>query len=52
MAKGCKEVTPQKIEQFQDVVGALQNFKMYLLLEPGSTSATVVNSPMKFVAIT
>jgi hypothetical protein len=41
-----------KIEQFCDVVGALQDFKTYLFMKPGSAFCTVVHSPMKFVAIT
>jgi hypothetical protein len=41
----------QKIKQFQGVVGALQDFKTYLLLKPGSVFVTVVHSPMRFVAI-
>jgi hypothetical protein len=41
----------QKIKQFQDMVGALQEFKTYLLVKPGSVIVTVVHSPMKFVAI-
>ena len=41
-----------KIEQFRDIVGALQDFKTYLFMKPGSAFCTVVHSPMKFVAIT
>ena len=40
-----------KIEQFRDVVGALQDFKTYLFMKIGSAFCTVVHSPMKFVAI-
>jgi hypothetical protein len=39
------------MKQFQDMVGALQDFKTYLLLKPGSVFVTVVHSSMKFVAI-
>jgi hypothetical protein len=44
---------PQKIKQFQDVVGALhlQKFKTYLFVKPSSAFVTVIHSPMKFVAI-
>jgi hypothetical protein len=41
-----------KLEQFQDVAGALQEFKTYLFVKPGSTFCTIVHSPMKFMAIT
>jgi hypothetical protein len=41
-----------KITQFQDVAGALQEFKTYLYMKPGSAFCTVVHSPMKFMAIT
>ena len=41
-----------KITQFQDVAGALQEFKTYLFMKPGSAFCTVVHSPMKFMAIT
>jgi hypothetical protein len=41
-----------KITQFQDVVGALQEFKTYLFMKPGSAFCTIVNSPMKCMAIT
>jgi hypothetical protein len=40
-----------KIKQFQDVIGALQDFKTYLLLKPGSAFVMVVYFPIKFVAI-
>jgi len=41
----------QKIKQFQEVVGGLQEFRTYLLMKPGSAFVTVLHSPMKFVAI-
>ena len=41
----------QKIKQFQEVVGGLQDFRAYLLMKPGSAFVTVLHSPMKFVAI-
>jgi hypothetical protein len=41
-----------KIEQFREVAGALQEFKTYLFIKPGSAFCTVIHSPMKFVAIT
>ena len=41
-----------KIEQFHEVAGALQEFKTYLFIKPGSAFCTVIHSPMKFVAIT
>jgi hypothetical protein len=41
-----------KITQFQDVAGALQEFKTYLFMKPGSAFCNVVHSPMKFMAIT
>jgi hypothetical protein len=41
----------QKIKQFQEVVGGLQNFWTYLLMKPGSAFVTVLHSPMKLVAI-
>ena len=41
----------QKIKQFQEVVGGLQDFRTYLLMKPGSAFVTVLHSPMKFVAI-
>jgi hypothetical protein len=41
-----------KIEQFCEVAGALQEFKTYLFIKPGSAFCTVIHSPMKFVAIT
>jgi hypothetical protein len=40
-----------KITQFQDVAGALQEFKTYLFMKPGSAFCTIVHSPMKFMAI-
>ncbi len=41
----------QKIKQFQEVVGGLQDFRTYLLMKPGSAFVTILHSPMKFVAI-
>ncbi len=40
-----------KITQFQEVAEALQEFKTYLFVKPGSAFCTVVHSPMKFMAI-
>ncbi len=40
-----------KITQFQEIAGALQEFKMYLFVKPGSAFCMVVHSPMKFMAI-
>jgi len=41
----------QKIKQFQEVVGGLQEFWTYLVMKPGSAFVTVLHLPMKFVAI-
>ena len=41
----------QKITQFKEVVGGLQDFRTYLFMKPGSAFVTVMHSPMKFVAI-
>jgi hypothetical protein len=41
----------QKISQFKEVVGGLQDFRTYLFMKPGSAFVTVLHSPMKFVAI-
>jgi hypothetical protein len=41
----------QKITQFKEVVGGLQDFRTYLFMKPGSTFVTVMHSQMKFVAI-
>jgi hypothetical protein len=43
----------QKIKQFQEVVGGLQDFRTYLLMKPGSAFVKILHSPMpmKFVAI-
>ena len=41
----------QKIKQFQEVVGGLQDFRTYLFMKPGSAFVTVLHSPMKLVAI-
>jgi hypothetical protein len=40
-----------KLGQFRDVNRALQEFKTYLFVKPGSAFCTVVHSPMKFMAI-
>jgi hypothetical protein len=39
------------IKQFQEVAGAIQDFKTYLFLKKGSIFCTVMHSPMKFVAL-
>jgi hypothetical protein len=51
--KWQKEVAgdAQKINQFKEVVGGLQDFHTYLFMKPGSAFVTVLHSPMKFVAI-
>ena len=41
----------QKIKQFQEVVGALQDFKTYLFVKPGSIFVMVIHSLMKFIAL-
>ncbi len=41
----------QKINQFKDVVGGLQDFRTYLFIKPGNAFVTVLHLPMKFVAI-
>jgi hypothetical protein len=41
----------QKIKQFQEVVGGLQDFRTYLLIQPGSAFLTVIHLPLKFLAI-
>jgi hypothetical protein len=41
----------QKIKQFQEVVGGLQDFWTYLFMKPGSAFVIVLHLPMKFVAI-
>jgi hypothetical protein len=41
----------QKIKQFQEVVGGLQDFRTNLLIKPVSAFVTVLHSPMKFVVI-
>ncbi len=41
----------QRINQFKEVVGGLQDFRTYLFMKPGSAFATALHSPMKFVAI-
>ncbi len=51
--KWQKEVAgdAQRINQFKEVVGGLQDFRTYLFMKPGSAFATVLHSPMKFIAI-
>ena len=49
--KGWRE-KKTKTTQFQDVAGALQEFKTYLFMKPGSAFCTIVHLPMKFMAIT
>jgi hypothetical protein len=51
--KWQKEVArdAQKISQFKEVVGGLQDFRTYLFMKPGSAFVTVLHSPMKFIAI-
>jgi hypothetical protein len=39
----------QKIKTFQELVGALQEFKTCLLIKPGSSFVMVLHSPTKFV---
>jgi hypothetical protein len=41
-----------RADQFCEVVGALQAFRTYLFIKPGSAFCTVIHSPLKFVAIT
>jgi hypothetical protein len=41
----------QRINQFKEVVGGLQDFRTYLFMKLGSTFAMVLHSPLKFVAI-
>jgi hypothetical protein len=41
-----------KIKQFRDVAGALQEFKTYIFVKPGSVFCIVVHLPVKFMAIT
>ncbi len=41
----------QRINQFKEVVGGLRDFGTYLFMKPGSAFATVLHSPMKFVAM-
>ncbi len=40
-----------KIKQFQEVVGALQDFKTYLFIKKGSVFCMIMHLPMKFVAL-
>jgi hypothetical protein len=51
--KWQKEVAgdAQKISQFKEVIGGLQDFRIYLFMKPGSAFVTVLHSPMKFIAI-
>ncbi len=41
-----------KVKQFKEVAGSLQDFCTYLFIKPGSTFATLLHSPIKFVALT
>ncbi len=43
--------TVKKINLFKEIVGGLQEFRTYLLIEPGNAFVTVIYLPMKFVAI-
>jgi hypothetical protein len=40
-----------KITQFQEMVGALQEFKTYLFMKKGSAFCTIMHSPTKFMAL-
>jgi hypothetical protein len=40
-----------KITQFKELVGGLQDFRTYLFIKPGSAFVTVLHSTMKYVAI-
>ena len=40
-----------KINQWKEVMGSLQEFKAYMFVKQGSCFATVMHSPMKFAAI-
>jgi hypothetical protein len=40
-----------KITQFQEMVGALQEFKTYLFMKKGSGFCTIIHSPTKFMAL-
>jgi hypothetical protein len=40
-----------KITQFQEMVGALQEFKTYLFMKKGSAFCTIIHSPTKFMAL-
>jgi hypothetical protein len=40
-----------KINQFKELIGGLQNFRTYLFIKPGSAFVTVLHSTMKYVAI-
>ncbi len=41
----------QKLKQFQEVMGGLQDFRTYLFIKSGSAFVTILYSPMKFMAI-
>jgi hypothetical protein len=40
-----------KITQFKELVGGLQDFRTYLFIKPGSVFVTVLHSTMKYVVI-
>ncbi len=40
-----------KITQFQEMFGALKEFKTYLFMKKGSVFCTVIHLPMKFMAL-
>ena len=42
---------PNKVTNFKEVVGGLQDFRVFLFMKPGSAYVTVMHSPMKFFAI-
>ena len=39
------------IAQLKEIMGNLQDFKVYLFVKQGSSFTTVMHSPMKFAAI-
>ncbi len=58
VSQGCElawqkrvEGDKTKITQFQEMVGALQEFKTYLFMKRGSAFCTVIHSPTKFMAL-
>jgi hypothetical protein len=40
-----------KINQFQKMIGPLQEFKTHLFMKKGSAFCTIIHSPMKFMAL-